>query len=115
MHQESDSDIKLDVTVTYKDTKDIETMTDEIEIEETDKNIKTDESQLVNDVISDSKANVSEENSNIISVKNSVLANEHVKKLLKVMHVYSRYTNITNRNLPSTLIYFSQVCIIYCF
>lgn len=34
---------------------------------------------------------------------------DHVKSLLQVMHVYSRYTGITQKELPTTLVYFAQV------
>ena len=52
----------------------------------------------------------SHDEKNNVAVNVNTFSDEHVKKLLKVMHVYSRYTNLTHKQLPPTLVYFAQVC-----
>jgi hypothetical protein len=89
--------------VNTKVTKDTETMTDDIK----DKETLTEQSEVIpnnTNTTTTTTTTPSHPSPPPLSIPN-----DHVKKLLKVMHVYSRYTSLTQKQLPPTLVYFAQV------
>ena len=99
VNQLAESDKKVDIV----NTKDIETMTDSVNIQ--------DIVEVPSSTTSSTDIQSNDEKTDVVTISTSnTFSDEHVKKLLKVMHVYSRYTNLTHRQLPPTLVYFAQVC-----